>query len=214
MRKLPRYSPSSSFFLRFEAFLLESIPFLFLPSSLLLSYHPRIQRVLLAGRGIEGIFRDSSLPELLELDLELMKQKNEVIWIDIDSPSQQDLQQLEKKFGLHPITTEDLIQGNNMNYWLFIQHRRDFRDYRIIITLIYLLLLPLLIPSQWNQDTREKVETFENYLFVVAKEMHYAHYSNHLVVVNINIIVFSNWVITIHPSDIECVEQVKYYSMI
>ncbi len=83
------------------------------------------------------------------------------------------------------------------------------RDYRII-TLNY-LLLPF---SQWNQDTREKVETFENYLFVVAKEMHYAHYSNHLVVVNINIIVFSNWVITIHPSDIECVEQVIYYSMI
>jgi len=61
-----------------------------------------------------------------------------------------------------------------------------------------------------KEDSREKVQVFPDYLFVVAKEMHYKPGSNILIVVNISMIIFSTIVLTFHYEEVESLEQVLH----
>jgi Mg2+ and Co2+ transporter CorA len=69
---------------------------------------------MIAGKHLPKTFQLSSMEEILELDLTQLKKNNEVLWIDIDTPSKHDLDQIEVKFGLHPLTTEDVLEGNKV----------------------------------------------------------------------------------------------------
>jgi len=87
----------------------------------------------------------------------------------VDSISKADMQAIEDKFEIHPLTTEDIMT-----------------------------------------DTREKIEQFDSYVFIVARELHYANHSNKLISCNVCILVFPNVVITFHKSIVECIPKVFF----
>jgi Mg2+ and Co2+ transporter CorA len=102
----------------------------------------------------------------------LSQYQQDPIWIDIQNPSIADMKMLQKYFGLHPLTTEDII----------------------------------------NSDTGEKWELFSDYMFVVFTgqvDDEYAppsstKYSSQVATeTQLNIILFPNYIITIHDRPIK-----------
>eukprot|EP01111_Echinosteliopsis_oligospora_P012002 TRINITY_DN4071_c0_g1_i4.p1 TRINITY_DN4071_c0_g1~~TRINITY_DN4071_c0_g1_i4.p1 ORF type:complete len:285 (+),score=47.78 TRINITY_DN4071_c0_g1_i4:213-1067(+) len=76
----------------------------------------------------------------------------------------------------------------------------------------YFNIHPLTMEDCMTVDTREKYETFDDYYFIVANEIHYIEYSNVLNNVNIYLIVFPalDIVITIHSEPIQSIQEVVH----
>jgi Mg2+ and Co2+ transporter CorA len=123
-----------------------------------------------------------SLDELRQMRINLDTPGEHVLWVDIENPTEQDMKVVEAKFGLHPLTTEDIL---------------NFSTGIIIAAISHLV------------DAREKTESFENYLFVVTKEMGYFEGSNILHASNINSIVFPGVILTIHPDGVSSISMVS-----
>ena len=85
-------------------------------------------------------------------------------WADICNPTLEFLGRLEKAFGIHPLTTEDLFV----------------------------------------KITREKVEEYPKYLYTVFSERQFEPNSNNVRVANVNILLFHNFILTIHHFPIRC----------
>jgi Mg2+ and Co2+ transporter CorA len=70
-------------------------------------------------------------------------------------------------------------------------------------------LHPLTVEDCFSSaETREKNEIFDNYRFVVMTEVHVPPGTNELQQVNVNLIVFKNFLICVHQGPIKCVDQV------
>eukprot|EP01111_Echinosteliopsis_oligospora_P011711 TRINITY_DN3925_c0_g1_i1.p1 TRINITY_DN3925_c0_g1~~TRINITY_DN3925_c0_g1_i1.p1 ORF type:complete len:307 (+),score=34.87 TRINITY_DN3925_c0_g1_i1:378-1298(+) len=71
---------------------------------------------------------------------------------------------------------------------------------------------PLTTEDCFTTDTREKFETFDDYYFIVANEIHYIEYSNILNNVNICMIVFPalDIVLSFHAEPIQSVHEVVH----
>jgi len=70
-------------------------------------------------------------------------------------------------------------------------------------------LHPLTVEDCFSSaETREKNEIFDNYRFVVMTEVHVPPGTNELLQVNVNLIVFKNFLICVHQGPIKCIDQV------
>lgn len=83
-------------------------------------------------------------------------------WADVYKPNMETLMRLEKAFGFHPLTTEDIH----------------------------------------TLTTREKMEIYPKYLYVVFSERQFVPNSNNVRLSNVNILLFHNFVISIHAHPI------------
>ena len=87
------------------------------------------------------------------------REKNKVVyWADLLNPSPDTLSRIERAFGLHPLTTEDVSV----------------------------------------LSTREKVEEYPRYLYIVFSERQFKPNSNNVRLANVNILLFRNFVLSIH----------------
>jgi Mg2+ and Co2+ transporter CorA len=50
-----------------------------------------------------------SLDDLRQMKISLETPGEHVLWVDIENPTEQDMKVVETKFGLHPLTTEDIL---------------------------------------------------------------------------------------------------------
>jgi len=91
--------------------------------------------------------------------------------------------------------------------WIDFQGMED-EDMKKIET--YFRLHPLTIEDCLIEDTREKFEVFEGYLFVVINEIHYIEYSNILNNVNLCIVVFPNVVLSFHYAPVQTMHEVLH----
>eukprot|EP01117_Protostelium_nocturnum_P004934 TRINITY_DN1788_c0_g1_i3.p1 TRINITY_DN1788_c0_g1~~TRINITY_DN1788_c0_g1_i3.p1 ORF type:complete len:387 (+),score=84.23 TRINITY_DN1788_c0_g1_i3:127-1287(+) len=123
--------------------------------------------IVIAGETIENGYQECLMEQVDSLDLSQLKS---ALWIDFNCPSKEDLERLEEKLGLHPLTVEDV-----------------------------------------REEAREKIESFENYLFIIVRQIDISSEgSNQISPFNINIIIFHNLIITIHYHVLECINQVYY----
>eukprot|EP01118_Nematostelium_gracile_P016156 TRINITY_DN662_c0_g1_i1.p1 TRINITY_DN662_c0_g1~~TRINITY_DN662_c0_g1_i1.p1 ORF type:complete len:412 (-),score=104.80 TRINITY_DN662_c0_g1_i1:227-1462(-) len=116
-------------------------------------------------------WQESSINEILCYDVDIARDSDEVVWFDLDSPSKHDMEIIEDKFDIHPLTTEDIL----------------------------------------STDGREKVEHFDDYLFVVARELHYAEGTNKLVSSPVSVVTFRNIVFTFHPPNMTCIPKLFFF---
>lgn len=79
-------------------------------------------------------------------------------WADLYNPSAETLERLEKAFGFHPLTTEDVSVSS----------------------------------------TREKSEEYTRYMYFVFSERQFVPNSNNVRLVNVNMLLFRNFILTIH----------------
>jgi len=69
-------------------------------------------------------------------------------------------------------------------------------------------LHPLTVEDCLHLDTREKLEIFDDYFFVVANEVHYMEYSNVLNNINVCIVIYADTILTFHASPLQCFDEV------
>jgi len=70
---------------------------------------------------------------------------------------------------------------------------------------------PLTVEDCLQEDpTREKYEAFDNYLFMVCKEEEYQTFTNSLHYRNINFLIFSSFIISIHKEPIQLMNNVIF----
>jgi Mg2+ and Co2+ transporter CorA len=89
--------------------------------------------------------------------------RGEPIWVDVQQPSEEDMNKIEKNFNLHPLTTEDCTKN----------------------------------------DTGEKWELFEDYMFVVFTAQIDDENTNGEATTQLNVLVYENYVLTIHEKPIK-----------
>jgi len=94
---------------------------------------------------------------------------NDFLWIVIQDINKEDFRKIEKKYRIHPLTTEDILESDL---------------------------------------SREKVEDFDDYLFMVVKELHYNE-DHQLRPCSISTIVFRNIALSFHSGHIECIEEIQ-----
>ncbi|KAL0484232.1 hypothetical protein AKO1_004877, partial [Acrasis kona] len=110
------------------------------------------------GKNVE---EDATILDLLGDSID----RPEPIWIDIQKPTEKDMNEIERLFSLHPLTTEDCIKN----------------------------------------DTGEKWELFEDYMFVVFTTQ-VDNKENSFALTQFNIIVFENLVVTIHEKPVKALD--------
>src|SRR4051812_9794303 len=58
----------------------------------------------------------------LDLVSGLLEGDCEVVWVDIDEPSKDDLQQLADELGLHPLSVEDALDPHQRDKYVHYEH--------------------------------------------------------------------------------------------
>jgi len=114
-------------------------------------------------------YSEVTMLDILEYESPAIESDNSIVWFDIDSICKLDMQALEEKFDIHPLTTEDIMS-----------------------------------------EARDKIENFGSYVFIVARELHYATHSNKLVSCCVFILIFPHVVLTFHKHEAESIPKVFY----
>ena len=61
------------------------------------------------------LYRSGKKVKVVSLDEPIdCKGKSEFVWIGLFEPSERELEQLEKNYGLHPLAIEDALKANQM----------------------------------------------------------------------------------------------------
>lgn len=67
------------------------------------------KRVIKVGKNLKGYYVEYSIDKLLRWNHSQKKAKQRNYWVDIESPSEQDMDQLGEKFRFHPLTVEEIL---------------------------------------------------------------------------------------------------------
>ncbi|PRP79549.1 hypothetical protein PROFUN_12782 [Planoprotostelium fungivorum] len=117
------------------------------------------ENVIVSGEGKDEGFRTLSMREVIKLNP--INRVEGVLWIDVVSPSQEDLNTLESLLSLHPLTVEDI-----------------------------------------REQSSEKIEIFDDYLYILVRELD-TDSGSLAVASNINILLFPHAIVTVRFKDTE-----------
>ena len=90
-------------------------------------------------------------------------------WIDVLNPSADQMEQIQQAFGIHPLTSEDIL----------------------------------------TKGTREKIEEYTTYTYLVFNERQQILNSNRFQEVNVNILIFPGLIFTFHNLAINSLSMVR-----
>jgi magnesium transporter len=105
----------------------------------------------------------------LGVALECVRGQQDVVWINMEGPTAEELNAMGYILNLHEVTVEDLK----------------------------------------SPKVRPKVEEFENYLLVVFKAMNFNEGEDPLDVINLNLLLFKNALITVHLKPLLSIPEVQ-----
>jgi len=89
-----------------------------------ISEKPTAKKVALIGRHIHNYCIDITVAQLMAIDMQKIRTQNQVIWVDIECATEDDMEAIEEKFALHPLTVEEILNSDSRDKMEVFEDRK------------------------------------------------------------------------------------------